>query len=154
MKSQRPRPRGRGRYSLSSCVVSLGAHNRCAWPGADLHQGGGEQATKPYPCLPLQCALKLPLSSKICFRNPRSPSCASAMQHLVASGFVSQPDLLGPHSSPSHLHVAPSPDMSPSLHPPLLTLESSFSPLQCLQETFLYVHLYKTPFQGHRSGLD
>lgn len=76
------------------------------------------------------------------------------MQHLVASGFVSQPDLLGPHSSPSHLHVAPSPDMSPSLHPPLLTLESSFSPLQCLQETFLYVHLYKTPFQGHRSGLD
>lgn len=151
---QRPGPRGRGRYSLSSCVVSLGAYTRCAWPGADLHQGGGEQATKPYPCLPLQCALKLPLSSKICSRNPRSPLCASAMQHLVPSGIVSQADLLDPHSSPAHLHAAPSPGMSPSLHPPLLAVKSPLSLLQCLRETFLCTDLYKTPSQGHRSGLD
>lgn len=154
MKSQLPRPRGRGRYSLSICVVSLGAHNCCAWPGADLQQGGGEQATKPYPCLPLQRALKLPLSFKVCFRNPHSPLCASATQHLVPCGIVSQSDLLDPHSSPAHLHVAHSPGTSPSLHLPLVTLKSPLGLLQCLEETFLCTDLYKTPLQQHRSGLD
>lgn len=41
VKSQRPGARGRGRYSLSSFADSLGARDRCACHGADLHWGGG-----------------------------------------------------------------------------------------------------------------
>lgn len=100
VKSQSLGARGRGRYSLSSCVVSLGACDHCACPGADLHRGGGEQMPKPYPCLPVQRTLKLPLCSKIRFRNPHSPWRAPAAQHPVPGGMDPSPMVSPPQPLP------------------------------------------------------
>lgn len=156
VKLQRLRARGRGRYSLSSCVVSPGARDRCACPGADLHQGGGERALKPYPCLPVQRALKLPLSSKIHFQNPHNPWRAPATQYPMPSGTVPQPNSVTSLAltlpQPTHTSL-PAQARLPARTLPRRPVKSTLSILGCRQDTFLCPDLYKTMSQGHRSGL-
>lgn len=50
--------------------------------------------------------------------------------------------------------TAPNPGMSPTHTLPRWLAKSPLSILQCLQQAFLCPDLYKTPSQGHRSGLD